>query len=114
MGLQLRVTDPLGGDRVIDLDDRAADRPHMIGLDPRADVQVAPAPGVAPRHGFLFVHDGQWFVQDARTQAGTFRNGKPVTGPTPIYVGDVITLGRGDNATELAVSGINVGAPAAA
>jgi hypothetical protein len=112
MGLQLRVTEPLG-DRVIDLDDRAADRPQVIGLDPGSDVHVR-ADGVAPRHCFLFVHDEQWFLQDARTQAGTLRNGRPVTGPTPIKPGDVITLGRGAAAPVLTVLALSVGAPALA
>jgi hypothetical protein len=112
MSLQLRVTDPLG-DRVIDLDDRAADRPHVVGFDPRADVPLAAASGASPRHAFLFVHDGQWFIQDARTQAGTFRNGRAVTGPTPVRPGDVVHLGRGAGTPSLAVIAVDVGAAVA-
>lgn len=112
MSLQLRVSDPTG-DRVIDLDDRAADRPHVIGFDPRADVPVAAAPGVSPRHAFLFVHDGQWFLQDARTQAGTFRNGRQVSGPTPLGRGDVVHLGRGEGTPSFTVTAVEVGAAAA-
>src|SRR3954468_12930600 len=107
MSLQLRVTDRLG-DRVIDLDDRAADRPYVLGVDARADVPVSAAPGVAARHAFLFVHDAKWFLQDARTQAGTFRNGRAVTGPTPLRLGDVITLGVGDIAPSVSVTALDV------
>ena len=108
MGLQLRVTDPLGGGRLIDLDDRAADRPHLIGLDPLRRGPGRPR-AARPATGSCSSTTANGSSR-TRMQAGTFRNGKQVTGPTPIFLGDVITLGRGDGAVELTVSGLNVGA----
>jgi hypothetical protein len=109
MGLQLRLTHPLG-DELIDLEDRSVDRPIVVGVGSSVDVALPPsAPGVSARHCFLFVHDGKWFIQDARTPAGTFRNGQQVLGPTRLERGDVVTLGSGEGAPILTIDPDGVG-----
>lgn len=116
MGLQLRVTYPDGEDW-IDLDDRPVDRPVVVGVGSNVDVALPPSvPGVSARHCFMFVHDGKWFIQDARTPAGTFRNGQQVLGPTRLDSGDVVTLGSGEGAPVLTVDpyGVGVGRKTAA
>jgi hypothetical protein len=94
MGLQLRLIDPRG-ERAMAFETRTVERPIVVGCGADVDVAVAPlVADVAARHCFFFEYEGQWFVQDARTTGGTFRNGFPVAGPTAVSSGDVVTLGR--------------------
>jgi hypothetical protein len=109
MGLQLRLTYPDGEDWV-EVDDRPVDRPILVGVGSDVDVALPPSvPGVSARHCFLFVHDGKWFIQDARTAAGTFRNGQRVLGPTRLASGDVVTLGSAEEAPVLTVDPYGIG-----
>src|SRR4051812_44550122 len=91
MGLQLRLTHSLG-DRLIDVEARLADRPIVVGRAGNAEVQV-PSANIAKTHCLLFVHEGQWVVQDAGGPSGTYLNGLPITEPAYLHSGDVITLG---------------------
>src|SRR6266704_3307531 len=103
MPLQLRLTHSLG-ERLIDLEPTAADRPHVVGQSTAAQVEI-PSSSVAKRHCLLFVRDGQWYVQDAASPTGTFLNGHRLADkPAAIKTGDAIRLGRGGvNAPALVV-----------
>ena len=91
MPLQIRVRHALG-ERLIELPDRTVEGPVVVGRSSSSDVQI-PSVNVAPRHCALFRHEGRWAIQDLGGTTGTFIRGKPVTGPTPLHVGDVITVG---------------------
>jgi hypothetical protein len=42
----------------------------------------------------LYVHNGAWTVADSGTGRGTYVNGKKITAPVPLKVGDLIVLGK--------------------
>jgi hypothetical protein len=48
-----------------------------IGSDSSCDISIA-NPGVSPRHAFLLRDDHSWVIVDARSQRGTFVNGRRV------------------------------------
>jgi hypothetical protein len=91
MALQIRLVHALG-DRLIDLPDQSIDSPVVVGRATDAQVQV-PSVNVSRRHCILFVHEGQWVVEDGGSTGGTFVNGQPIAGATFVGTGDVITLG---------------------
>lgn len=91
MTLQVRLVHSLG-DRLIDLPERSFESPLVIGRLPNADVQV-PDALISRRHCVLYLHEGQWYIQDGKGAARTFVNGRPALEPTPIQTGDVVTLG---------------------
>jgi len=90
MGLQVRLRHTLG-ERLLDLPDRPVEKPLVVGRAREADLKV-PSVSVAPEHCALFVHEGQWVLQDM-SNGLTFVNGSALEGPTPLCVGDVIVLG---------------------
>jgi FHA domain len=91
MGLQVRLRHALG-ERLMELADRPAERPLVVGRAREADLKI-PSVSVAAEHCALFVHEGNWVVQDT-SGGSTWVNGGPVAGPTPLYIGDVISLGN--------------------
>lgn len=91
MTLQVRLIHSLG-DRLIDLPERSFESPLVVGRLPTADVQV-PDALISRRHCVLYLHEGQWYIQDGKGAARTFVNGRPALEPTPIQTGDVVTLG---------------------
>src|SRR5947209_16022641 len=91
MTLQIRLVHALG-DRLIDLPEKTHESPLVIGRATTADVQV-PANSISRRHSLLYVHEGQWYIQDANGGARTLVNGQPTPEPTPVNSGDVVTLG---------------------
>ena len=99
MGLQVRVRHALG-ERLLDLPARTVDHPVVVGRSAGADVQV-PSVTAAQKHCALFVHDGVWAVQDLGGTSGTFVNGKRVSGPTALNIGDVLTVGAEAGAPKL-------------
>src|SRR5256885_2635949 len=101
MTLQVRLVHALG-DRLIDLPEKTIDSPIVVGRATDAQVQV-PSVNVSRRHCVLFVHEGQWVVQDGGGVRGTFINGQSISGPTFINSGDVLTLGRELQAPTLAI-----------
>ena len=107
MGLQVRLIDSLG-ERLIELEARAANQANVVGRGAEAEVEV-PSSGVAKRHCLLFVHEGRWVVQDGGSAAGTFVNGKRLTGPAFVETSDTITLGTGSNPPTLVVDPHHVG-----
>lgn len=92
MSLQARLRHPLG-ERWIELPPRGVDEPLVVGRAVTSDIQI-PSVTVGQRHCVLFVHEGQWVVQDMGGGAnGTYVNGSRVQGAMFLNVGDVITLG---------------------
>jgi hypothetical protein len=104
MSLQVRLRHSLG-ERLLELPDRPVDEPVVVGRASTADVQV-PSVTVSSRHCVLFEHDGLWAVQEMPGTSGTFVNGAKVQGPTPLHVGDVITLGTEANAARIEIEPI--------
>ena len=100
MSLQVRLRHALG-ERLVDLAERSAERPLIIGRAREADVKV-PSVTVGNEHCVLFVHEGQWVLQDTSGGA-TYINGSALDGPTPLCVGDVITLGSDGNPATLEI-----------
>jgi hypothetical protein len=91
MTLQVRLVHALG-DRLIDLPDKTFESPLIIGRADTADIPV-PVPSVSRRHGLLYCHEGQWYIQDASGGARTLVNGQPTPEPTLVQSGDIVTLG---------------------
>jgi hypothetical protein len=89
------------GERVYDIPARGADQPLVIGRGAEAALQV-PSMTVAPRHCVLFVTDGQWIVQEW-SAGGTRLNGTMLEKPTPLRVGDVLSIGMESNAATLEI-----------
>jgi hypothetical protein len=93
MALQVRLVHALG-DRLIDLAEKTIDSPVVVGRAGDADLPV-PVVSVSRRQCLLYVQDGQWVVADGKAGSGsTFLNGKPITRPTLLRSGDVLTLGH--------------------
>ncbi len=114
MGLQIRLRHALG-ERVVEVRPRTVDRALVIGRSKEADLQI-PSVTVAAQHCVLFVHEGQWVVQDM--VGGTLLNDAPIAGPTALYVGDILTIGGGTAPATIEIDPAGVeagrtGAPAA-
>src|SRR5258706_9465864 len=101
MTLQVRLVHALG-DRLIDLPEKTIDSPIVVGRAVDAQLQV-PSVNVSRRHCVLFVHEGQWAVEDGGSSGGTYINGQPVSGPVFVNSGDVLTLGRDPQAPTLVI-----------
>ena len=101
MGLQVRLRHALG-ERVLELPSKPVDDPVVVGRAADADVQV-PSVNVGSRHAVLFVHDDHWVVQDVSSSHPTYVNGEPLSGPRPLYSGDVVVLGTDANAPMIEV-----------
>ena len=91
MTLQVRLVHALG-DRLIDLPERSFESPLVVGRAPTAEIQV-PDALISRRHCVLYLHEGQWYIQDGKGDARTFVNGQPALEPTAVHSGDVVTLG---------------------
>jgi pSer/pThr/pTyr-binding forkhead associated (FHA) protein len=96
MGLQVRLRHALG-ERLLEIPPKPVDAPVVVGRAADADVQV-PSVNVGSRHAVLFVHDGQWAVQDVSSTHPTYVNGEPLRGPRALNSGDVVVLGTDANA----------------
>ena len=57
---------------------------------------------IAARHAAVVERDGGYLVRDLGSAAGTFLNGERVVGDVPLASGDMIELGRGGPATQVA------------
>ncbi len=100
MGLQARLRHAMG-ERVLEIPLSVADRPFVIGRGPDANL-IVPSVSVAQRQCVLFVSDGQWVIQEW-TPGGTRINGHAPDGPTPLCVGDVLTIGAEGTAATLEI-----------
>lgn len=52
-------------------------------------------------HALIALRDGQWWLEDRKSRNGTLLNGIPVTQPTIVTDGDVITIGNAQLHLEL-------------
>src|SRR6185503_873983 len=105
MGLPIHVRHPLG-EEMIELEPQGADSPHIVGRSGDASVRI-PSIQVGRQHCALFVHNGHWVVQDAGGKSGTFVNGKPLSRPKFLRIGDVIRLGADDDSPSLEVDPVS-------
>ena len=101
MTLQVRLVHALG-DSLIDLPEKTYEAPLVIGRASTADIQV-PETTISRRHSLLYIHDGQWYIQDGNGGARTLVNGRPTPEPTPVHSGDVIVLGTEASAPRLTI-----------
>jgi len=62
-----------------------------IGRDPSSDI-VEPLPFVSAKHAVIQFRNGRYYVSDRKSRAGTFLNGKPVTGTTLLDPKDCISI----------------------
>jgi adenylate cyclase len=51
---------------------------------------------ISSRHASIYAVEGQFYVSDLNSRNGTMLNGRPVTLPTLLHDGDVITVGKCD------------------
>jgi len=66
---------------------------NIIGRAPLADIRLD-LPTVSRQHAALLRDDtGVWQVTDLGSKGGTLVNGQPVAGPTPIQMGDSLSIG---------------------
>lgn len=49
---------------------------------------------VSRYHAIVSLRDGQWCIEDMDSTQGTYVNGEPIDGVTPIYEGDDVQLGE--------------------
>src|SRR4051812_23126856 len=70
-----------------------ADDPVTVGRDPENSLTIEGA-DVSRRHCRIEA-DGQgaWRVVDLGSKNGTFLNGKPIVGPSPLHLTDKLTVG---------------------
>lgn len=45
-------------------------------------------------HAVVLLHEGQWWLEDRNSRNGTILNEEPITGPTIITTGDIISIGQ--------------------
>jgi len=65
----------------------------VIGRDPGCSISL-PDPYVSSRHARLFKLNGIYMAEDLGSSNGTFLNGEPLVGPTPVKPGDRLRIGR--------------------
>lgn len=66
---------------------------NILGRAPSADIRLD-LPTVSRQHAALLRgDDGEWRVTDLGSKGGTFINDEPVREPTPIRVGDTLSVG---------------------
>lgn len=64
----------------------------VVGRSEHADIPVSDE-SVSRRHARLFLRDQDWFVEDLGSRRGTLLNGLPVSAPTELKPGDVVSVG---------------------
>jgi hypothetical protein len=65
-----------------------------IGRGEGCDVGLFGDPQIQLLHARIVVQQGRYLLEDLDSDSGTYLNGERVTGPTPLYAGDLIELGR--------------------
>ena len=99
MGLQVRFRHA-ARERILDLPERTASSPLVIGRGPEADLRI-PADGMAPRHAALYVENGRWII--AGLAGVVTLAGQPLTAPAKLRSGDLIALGADASAPTLEI-----------
>lgn len=84
-------------------------QPGSTGVQPGAALTLEPTTALGRRltnaivlddatvsgeHAILYLRDGVWYVRDAGSTNGTVVNGQDVVAPTPVQIGDLLTLGN--------------------
>lgn len=80
--------DPSSGEEIL-----LSSSETIIGRDASADI-VIDSPVVSREHARISQKEERHFIEDLGSSNGTFLNGEPVTGTTPLTPGDVIRLGK--------------------
>ena len=65
----------------------------IIGRDEAPGTISVPDPGISKRHCRLFIVDRSWYVEDLRSDNGTFLNDRLVLSRRKLVDGDVLRLG---------------------
>lgn len=103
------VQAPMGSNAQARLFDLRQNRPFdlqegatiILGRDKSCDIRVSDV-NVSRRHAQLSQSpDGAWVVTDLNSTNGTLVNGQPVNAQ-PLFVGDILTIGKADFEFELA------------
>ena len=55
---------------------------------------VVDDPFASSEHAILTYRGRSWYVEDAGSTNGTYRNGRPIDGPSPLGFGDEIGVGQ--------------------
>jgi FHA domain len=100
MPLPIEVNHVLGK-RSLTLAYRDVESPVVVGRGRECDVQI-PSVTVGATHCMLFVHEGQWLLQEAPDCLVTV-NGTPIAGPVALKIGDVIGVGPGEKAPTIQI-----------
>lgn len=66
---------------------------NVVGRDPKADVTIA-STTVSRRHAIITITEGEATVVDLQSKNGTRVAGREVLGPTPLFDGAVVQVGR--------------------
>jgi pilus assembly protein CpaF len=85
----------------LEIENEAGLGPERIPLEGReisigriaANDVVLPSPDVSSRHARLYREGERWLVVDQGSTNGTFVNGRPVSEPVPVAIGDEIQIG---------------------
>ncbi|HLI16433.1 MAG TPA: FHA domain-containing protein [Acidimicrobiales bacterium] len=89
-GLKLRVVQPRRWrGRTFELDGEVT-----LGRSPGCVVALEEDTFVSAVHARVYAADGECYIEDLGSTNGTFHNGEPVHGPTPLRRGDRVTVGR--------------------
>lgn len=67
-------------------------REAVIGRSSACSIVLHDA-SLSRRHARLYTATGRWMVEDLRSRNGTFVNGGRIAEPTPLAVGDTVTVG---------------------
>lgn len=63
-----------------------------VGRDPACELHLD-SEIVSARHARFSFHHSQWWLEDLQSTNGTQLNGEPLTTPTVVIVGDIVTCG---------------------
>ena len=65
----------------------------FVGRDPECDIAVNDTK-VSRQHAILELADGTWVIRDLGSANGTYVNGRKISKPMPLKLGDQVRVGR--------------------
>src|ERR1700709_2760408 len=72
----------------------SAEEPIRIDRSSQSAVPLSDDPTVSLRHAIVqLLEPTKFYVTDLKSGNGTMLNGRPITAPTPLKAGDVMTIG---------------------